>query len=278
MQTASSDLGCLEEIGGLSDGDLSDFSALDHRGFAAANLDGQLRGVVGVEEEEDEEEDGGDNRLIPLDPRRLSSRDLQGGSQQRQLQPHRKTARKQDTAVQWEVIVADATREVFEAKLAATVAVEIAPATEWGYGVWKPPTGFSKLGLRRRQLRCPFRGEANACCNAMLRETQDENGRWTLERKRGVPHADHMISNKRVGLPKMMKLAVAAEVKQGVKSSKVVDNVRDLVGAISKKEVKQIARERGRIRQKEQDAIVPRDQRNEFGGMVLLSQRRAPST
>ena len=30
---------------------------------------------------------------------------------------------------------------MFDAKLAATVVVEIAPATSWGHGTWKPPLG-----------------------------------------------------------------------------------------------------------------------------------------
>ena len=54
----------------------------------------------------------------------------------------------------------------------------------------------------------------------------------------------------------------------------VVKNVREQVGAISKTERAQIVRERSRVRQKAQDAIVPRDQRNEFGGMVVLANKK----
>ena len=163
-------------------------------------------------EAEDEDED---DRLISLDPRDSSSRQLQGGSQQGQLQPHRKTSRKQDSTVRWDPIVENATREEFDAKLAATVVVEIAPATSWGHGIWKPsPSSFSSVGLRRRELRCPFRGAANASCNAVLRETVDEQGRWTLERQCGVPHADHTVSNKKRGMSKYLKLTVAQPASQ----------------------------------------------------------------
>ena len=143
-------------------------------------------------EDEAEDEDKAEDRLVSLHPDDSSSRQLQGGSQQGQLQRYRKTSRKQDTTVQWAPIVEDTTREVFDAKLAATIAVEIAPATGWGHAIWKPTaSSFSSVGLRRRELRCPFRGAANASCDAVLRETVDEQGRWTLERKCGVPHADH---------------------------------------------------------------------------------------
>jgi len=163
-------------------------------------------------EAEDEDED---DRLISLDSGDSSSRQLQGGSQQGQLLPHRKTSRKQDTTVRWVAIVEGTTREVFDAKLAATVVVEIAPATSWGHGTWKPSaSSFSSVGLRRRELRCPFRGSANACCDAVLRETVDEHGRWTLERKCGVPHADHNFSNKRRGLSKFIKLTVVKPASQ----------------------------------------------------------------
>ena len=54
----------------------------------------------------------------------------------------------------------------------------------------------------------------------------------------------------------------------------MVKHVRDQVGAISKAEHSQVVRERTRVRQKAQDVIVPRDQRNEFGGMVVLASKR----
>ena len=54
----------------------------------------------------------------------------------------------------------------------------------------------------------------------------------------------------------------------------VVKNVREQVGAISKTERAQIVRERSRVRQKAQAAIVPRDQRDEFGGMVVLANKK----
>ena len=127
---------------------------------------------------------------------------------------------------------------------------------------------------RRQELRCPFRGPANACCNAVLRATVDEHGRWTLERKCGVPHADHSFSNKRRGLSKFIKLTVAKPATQGLRCAMVVKHVRDQVGAISKTEHSQVVRERSRVRQKVQDAIVPRDQRNEIGGLVVLANKK----
>ena len=63
-------------------------------------------------------------------------------------------------------------------------------------------------------MSSPFRGAANASCDAVLRETVDEQGRWTLERKCGVPHADHNFSNKKRGLSEMLKLTVAEPARQ----------------------------------------------------------------
>ena len=270
MEAGGDELDCLERL---------DDELLGSHGGQFGCL-GRLGGGLDVAQwmphgggSDDEAED--DDALIPLHPDDSSSRQLQGSSHQGQLQSrHRKTSRTQDT-VQWEAIVEDASREEFEAKLAATVAVEIAPATEWGHGIWRPSaTGFSSLGLRRRELRCPFRGPANACCNAVLRETVDEHGRYTLERKRGVPHADHSISNKKRGLSKLLKLTVAEPARQGHRSGVVIKAVREKMGAISKVERAQIVRERSHVRRKQQDAIVPREQRNEFGGMVVLASKR----
>ena len=67
--------------------------------------------------------------------------------------------------------------------------------------MWKPKAGFSKKGFRRREHRCPYRGKANCNCPAVIRESVDEFGQYTLERKQAAPHADHSISNKVRGLP-----------------------------------------------------------------------------
>ena len=64
--------------------------------------------------------------------------------------------------------------------------------------------------MKRREHRCPYRGKANCNCPALLRETIDELGRYTLERKMGVEHADHTINNKKRGLSKILKAAVAS--------------------------------------------------------------------
>ena len=59
----------------------------------------------------------------------------------------RKTNRKQGLPDQWDAIVTDVSEEVLEEALNATVVVELAPATQWKCGIWKPKHGFSNKGL-----------------------------------------------------------------------------------------------------------------------------------
>ena len=179
----------------------------------------------------------------------------------------RKTGRKQGPQNQWEVVVEDVERGVFEESLAASVKVELGGAEKWSPGAWKPQFGFSKLGLARRVHRCPFRGKANSGCCALMRETVNLDGLYTLERKAGVTHADHKINNKKKGLPKYLKLACASPVKAGMSTSKLVERMRDQHGALTAREHKQVVEERKRLKQKASDAIVPRSVAGGFGGL-----------
>ena len=107
-----------------------------------------------------------------------------------------------------------------------------------------------------------------------MRETIDEEGRYTLERKRGVPHADHTLSQKTRGLAKHVKLMIASPSKQGKSAYQLVKGLRDEVGAISKEERRQIVDYSYRNKQKLQDALVPREQRHAFGGMAVLAGQK----
>ena len=69
------------------------------------------------------------------------------------------------------------------------------PIAGWGLGGAGPERGLWGGGRRG------FRGAANALCTAELCVTEDEQGKWTLERKRQV-HANHVISNKNKVYPK----------------------------------------------------------------------------
>lgn len=109
---------------------------------------------------------------------------------------------------------------------------------------------------------------------ALLRESIDEEGRFTLERKRGVPHTDHSLSGKTRGLSKMVKLKVASPSKRGRSSHKLVKELRNELGAISQKERKQITDFAYRDRQKGANAIVPATQRHRFGGMATLAEKK----
>ena len=116
-------------------------------------------------------------------------------------QHKRKTARRQGPVGQWDIICEKVSEEDINSRLQSTARVELGGSANWSGATWKPPVGWNKQGLRRRIYRCPFRGAANASCTAELRVTEDEQGKWTLERKRTV-HANHAISNKTRGLSK----------------------------------------------------------------------------
>jgi hypothetical protein len=108
-------------------------------------------------------------------------------------QHKRKTARRQGPVGQWDIICEKVSEEDINSRLQSTARVELGGSAKWGGATWKPPVGLSKKGFRRKIYRCPFRGAANASCTAELRVTEDEQGKWTLERKRTV-HANPAIS------------------------------------------------------------------------------------
>ena len=224
----------------------------------------------GEESEEGEEGDALTDALQVLEDDELED------FQDVQLRPHskdtrpRKTGRVQGAFNQWEPIVQNVSKEVFDAKLAATAQVELSNAKRWSHGMWKPKVGFNSLGVARREHRCPFRGNANSNCCAMLRETVDGDGRYTLERKSGVNHADHSISGKKRGLPLILKVAVASPGKRHLSVAKLVEEVREKHGAVSKKQRGQLVEQRKRLKQKRAAEVVPSDVSHGFGGLSHL--------
>ena len=87
---------CFAELGG-DIGELGEIGepACQQLGGFGDHLDLLSHEVLEAEAEDEDEDD----RLISLDSGDSSSRQLQGGSQQGQLLPHRKTSRKQDTTL-----------------------------------------------------------------------------------------------------------------------------------------------------------------------------------
>ena len=189
----------------------------------------------------------------------------------------RKTDRKQGPQNQWEVVVQNVARDVFEEKLAASVKVELDGAEKWAHGVWKPPVGLSKLGLSRRVHLCPFRGAANSGCCASMRETVNADGLCTLERKAGERHADHKIDNKTRGLPKFLKVACGSPSKRGLSSTALMKRLREEQGAISQLQRKQILAERKINKAKAANAIVPRGVAGGFGGLAHVVDNLTPA-
>ena len=85
----------------------------------------------------------------------------------------------------------------------------------------------ARLEAPRAPLPIPRQGELQLPRAAgLLRETIDELGRYTLERKMGVEHADHTINNKKRGLSKILKAAVASPGKRYLSTSRLVEEVR----------------------------------------------------
>ena len=179
-----------------------------------------------------------------------------------------KTARKQGMLDQWDIICEDVTEEEINSRLKSTGKVELGGSASWSPSIWKPRIGFNRLGVRRRIYRCAFRGAAHSSCNAQMRVTVDEEGKWTLERKRGTPHAGHRISNKKRGLSKFLKVAATSPSKKGLSTARVVSRVRDEHGAISKEERTQLVRALKVDRQKHKNENVPSDLRKTFGGVA----------
>ena len=135
----------------------------------------------------------------------------------------RKTDRRQGALDQWDFVhgYVQVTEERINAMLAQTAKSELGGSAQWTPDVWKPKTGFNKLGLRRRKYLCPFRGAANASCQAQLRVTVDTQGQWTLERKT-APHADHAINNRKRGISKLLACTATSPSKKDMVPRAVV--------------------------------------------------------
>jgi len=261
-----SDLG-LDELGDLDDG--GQYAAgWMHEGAGFEEDDD------GEEGEEDEgEEQARDEAVAVVNEAHLDdlveeedeeSEDLPVVSRQR------KTGRTQSAQGQWDPIIENVSLEALTEKMQTIARVELSSALEWGSGIRKPTMGFNSKGVARRELRCPFRGPANCNCPALLRVTEhEEDGSWTLERKRGAPHADHTQSNKKRGLPKHIACNVTSPTKMKLPAAKLKQVVREKFGAVSTDTLKQITSVRRRKKMKEQDQIVPRDQRSTHGGLQL---------
>ena len=183
-------------------------------------------------------------------------------------QHKRKTARRQGPVGQWDIICEKVSEEDINSRLQSTARVELGGSANWSGATWKPPMGFSKKGFRRKIYRCPFRGAANASCTAELRVTEDEQGKWTLERKRTV-HANHAISNKTRGLPKAIICAATSPTKVGLAPARVIKSVREQFGALSDKERTQCMRVLKYDKMKKRDTVVPHELRKTFGGLSL---------
>ena len=188
-------------------------------------------------------------------------------------QHKRKTARRQGPVGQWDIICEKVSEEDINSRLQSTARVELGGSANWSGATWKPPVGWNKQGLRRRIYRCPFRGAANASCTAELRVTEDEQGKWTLERKRTV-HANHAISNKTRGLSKAIICAATSPTKNGLPPARVIKNVREQFGALSDKDRTQCMRVLKYDKLKKRQAVVPHELRKTFGGFVHWAKSR----
>ena len=188
-------------------------------------------------------------------------------------QHKRKTARRQGPVGQWDIICEKVSEEDINSRLQSTARVELGGSANWSGATWKPPVGWNKQGLRRKIYRCPFRGAANASCTAELRVTEDEQGKWTLERKRTV-HANHAISNKTRGLSKAIICAATSPTKVGLRQVRVIKNVREQFGALSDKERTQCMRVLKYDKLKKRQAVVPHELRKTFGGFVHWAKSR----
>ena len=170
----------------------------------------------------------------------------------------RKTSRTQGEQGQWDPIVGlGGGYEVILKLLQSNTLREELGGAEWSSGTRKPPVGFNKKGVARRELRCPYRGKANCSCGALLRVNEHESGGWSLDRKRGVPHADHTKSNKKRGLPKYIAYEVTSPTKMKLPASEVKllkKEVREKLGAPFKAKLsRQVSSLRQRKKRKEQD-------------------------
>jgi hypothetical protein len=103
--------------------------------------------------------------------------------------------------------------------------------------------------------------------------TEDEQGKWTLELKRTV-HANHVISNKKRGLPKAIICAATSPMKVGLAPARVIKTVREQFGALSDKERAQCMRVLKHDKMKKRDTVVPHELNKNFGGLVYWAKSR----
>ena len=174
---------------------------------------------------------------------------------------------------EWEPICKNVSEDVVLQAVENTRKVELGVGSlGWSKNIWKPrPPHFNKQGVRRLILRCPFRGAANANCCAQLRITEDDKGRWTLERNR-TPHADHTQNHKKKGLSKFMKASTTCPSKAGLTVGNVMRRMRDEHGAVTQTERRQIQGVLKRQRIAERCAVVPKELQGSFGGLKMWAE------
>ena len=178
-----------------------------------------------------------------------------------------KTSRRQSPQGEWETIVENVSeQEALQALEQERILVFEQEGAQWGPCIWRPPHGYNNKGVRRRIYRCPFRGTANAQCQAQMRLTEDSQHNWTLERSH-QPHADHDVSNKVRGLPKNMVYATTSPRKKGMTTGQVMTALRVQKGALSAAEQKQVAGVRKRAKNKDRTHLVPAELQGTFGGV-----------
>ena len=184
-----------------------------------------------------------------------------------------KTSRTQSAQGEWETIVENVSeQEAFQALERERILVFQQGSAQWGPATWKPMDGYNNKGVRRRLYRCPFRGAANAQCQAQLRLTEDSHHNWTVERSHKA-HSDHNISHKARGLPKSLRLAATSPRKQGMSTGQVTTALRNEVGALSVEERKQLAGLRKREQHKDRTKFVPAELQGTFGGVRLWAEQ-----
>ena len=186
---------------------------------------------------------------------------------------NRKTERRQGALDQWQIVegYAQVTEERINAMLAKTAKSELGGSAQWGPDIWKPTVGFNKLGLRRKIYRCPFRGAANASCQAQLRVTVDTQGQWTLERKM-VHHADHSINGRKRGVSKMLAMAATSPSKKDMVPRAAIARVREQHGALNLQEQQALAHHLKYMSKKHFKQSVPQELRGSFGALQLWVQ------
>ena len=184
-----------------------------------------------------------------------------------------KTDRQQSAQGEWEALVQNVTQdEALQALDRERLLVFQNSNTQWMPCVWKPSHGgYNNRNVRRLIYRCPFRGSANAECQAQMRLTEDSDHKWTLERSHKA-HADHSVTNKKRGLPKDIVYAATSPRKKGMSTSQVANALRVELGALSAAERQQLGGLRKREQNKQRTKLVPAELQGTFGGVLAWAQ------